>query len=792
MEHLPQLIFDLALLLAAAAIATIVCKRLKQPLILGYVVAGFLISPAIGWIPNIVESEYIAIWSEIGVIFLLFGLGLEFSIIKLARVGQPGIITAMTEVLLMVVAGYLVGTFLGWDFFSSIFLGGMLAISSTTIIVKAFDELGLKGQKFTTLVFGSLIIEDIAGIFIMVVLSAIAVGTAIDGGAIAMQLGQMTLYLVIWFVLSVLIVPTFIKRVSGALTNEILLISSIAFCMVMVLLANAIGFSAALGAFLAGSIMGGTAQVHRTEKVFKPIKDFFGAIFFVSVGMLVSPQMIAENVIPIIVITVVTLLGKPIFTLIGALLARQPLKTAVQTGFSLSQIGEFSFIIAALGVSLGVTANFLYPIIVAVSVITTLTTPFYIKNSHRIYKGLTKILPKGLLTKLDRPPGTGKEKKTVESAWASYLKHWGVKLFMLVIAQLSVVVIFSQLILPFALSFTDHIAMHFAVIGIAVLIVGIFISNIFLSQRKGDFLALWQGSKRSRIPLILLLVTDVLVSLAAIDITIVLLEGEISLWVIIPATLLIVLFARSNRIHSAFITFENLFIRNLMEIELEETEALHSDEDPSSMVVKLLQTVTLPAIHWRERRGRLIPYDLIVAQTCGLDLIAISRDGKDCASDLLARITKEELRNMVNDPEDKLTIKEGDALTFLGTELEIDRYIQTVTRIFSTPSEVFETSFLADVLIYDNLLKGYSCCRVQIDEYSRFRGKTIAESRIREDFSCLVVAMEHESLFQLKPNRNTRIAQRDYIWVFGKTGQSRKLSQLPDTSVKCDVNSQCE
>ncbi|MCL2529816.1 MAG: cation:proton antiporter [Coriobacteriia bacterium] len=775
MEYLPQLITDLALILTAAALATIVCKRLNQPLILGYVLAGFLISPAIGWIPNIVESDNIHIWSEIGVIFLLFGLGLEFSIMKLARVGRPGIITAMTEVVLMVAAGYLVGTLLGWDFFTSIFLGGCLAISSTTIIVKAFDELGLKGKKFTNLVFGSLIIEDIAGIFIMVILSAIAVSTAIDGGAIAMQLGQMSLYLVIWLVLSVLIVPSFLKRVSGALTDEILLISSVALCMVMVLLAHFIGFSIALGAFLAGSIMAGTIHVHRTEKVFKPVKNFFGAIFFVSVGMLVSPQMIAENWIPIIVITIVTLLGKPIFTSLGALFGKQSLKTSVQTGFSLSQIGEFSFIIAALGVSLGVTEGFLYPIIVAVSVITTITTPFYIKNSHRIYVGLTKILPKGLLKKIDNPPSDNAEKKEEDSAWASYMKHWVVKILMLVVTTLAIIVLFSGAIMPFAYSFIDNMAMHLALVGIAVLIIGIFISNVFLSQKKGDFLALWQGSKRSRIPLILLLIADVIISLAAIEITIIVLEGIDAFWLIVPAVLLIFLFARSNRLHTAFLSFENLFIRNLNEAELAETESLHSDEDPVSMIVKQLQAVSLDAVHWRERRGRLISYDLIVAQTCGLDLIAVRRDGKGYATTKLARLTKEELRRKVNNPSDDLILKDGDELTFIGTEQDVDKFIKTMVQTFSTEMEAFEINPLAEVMIYDDLIKGYGCFRIKVDECTPFRGKTVADSRLKEDHGCLVIAMEHQNLFNLKPNRNTRISQNDYLWLFGTAASVKHM-----------------
>lgn len=319
MVAIPQLVVDLALLMATAAVTTIICKLVKQPVLLGYVVAGFLISPAIGWIPNVGDAEDIAAWSEIGVIFLMFGLGLEFSIVRLSTIGKGAFVVAVVVMGCMMMTGMAVGALLGWSSYTSLFLGGMMSISSTMIVSKIYDELGLKGKRFAELALGALVTEDIVAVFLLVVLSTIAVGTA-ESGEVARDIGQMALYLIVWFVLAVLVVPSALRRVARALSDEILITVAVALCLVMVLVADAIGFSAALGAFLAGSILAGTALAHRVEVLFKPVKDLFGAVFFVSVGMMVSPSQIAENVAPIAVIALVVLVGMPLFSGLGALL----------------------------------------------------------------------------------------------------------------------------------------------------------------------------------------------------------------------------------------------------------------------------------------------------------------------------------------------------------------------------------------------------------------------------------------------------------------------------------------
>lgn len=775
MEHLPQLVIDLALLLAVAAIVTIVCKKLKQPLVLGYVVAGFLISPAIGWIPNISDTENISTWSEIGVIFLMFGLGLEFSIVKLSTVGRPAIITALVEMALMIGAGMLCGTLLGWSFYTSLFLGGMLAISSTTIIVKAFDELGLKGKKFTELVFGALVIEDIVGIFLMVFLSTIAVGSAVDGGGVALKIGQMALYLIVWFVLSVILVPSILKKVSQALNDEILLIVSIALCLGMVVLANVIGFSAALGAFLAGSILAGTMQAHRIEALFKPIKDLFGAVFFVSVGMLVSPAMIVQNIGPIIAITVVTLIGKPIFTGLGALLSGQSLKTSLKTGMSLSQIGEFSFIIAALGVSLGVTADFLYPVIVAVSVVTTLTTPFYIKNSERVYRGLVRVLPQSVLDWFDRKEEAALEDKD-SNTWVEYLKHWAMKVILVIFAAVASVELLSKLVKPLLSGLVPEQALAIGMTAVAILITGFFMSNLLHTSRKGEFGILWVASKRNHFPL---LATSVIAALASFGMVLYIvsaLDGGGSLWFVLLALVLTLLLARSNTIHSAFLGLETRFIGNLNESIVAERRAELSDEEHRNWVEKQLYVIEIEATRTLERAGTRRSADFLFGLAYNLDLIAIRRSGEFIGSDTLLRLTKSELTSRINDPNDPLGIRKGDMLTFVGAEDEVDAYLQNMLKAGAIDEDKATSTSLIDYLACGPCSIDASCFSFSVDASSEFRGKTIAATDLKSAYGCLVVAVEHNAVVTIKPNRNTRFFAGDTVWVLGDSAMAEPLT----------------
>ena len=726
MQSIPQLVNDLALLLAVAAVATIVCRRFKQPLVLGYVVAGFLVSPAIGWIPNIVETADVSTWSQIGVIFLMFGLGLQFSVVKLTTVGRPALVTAVVEMSLMIAAGFACGTLLGWSPSTSLFLGGMLAISSSSIIVKTFGELGLRTKAFAQLVFGVLVIEDIAGVFLLVVLSTVAVSASVDGGAVAVRIGRMALYLVVWFALSVILVPSALKRLRSELNDEILLIASIALCLGMVVLADAIGFSSALGAFLAGSILAGTVQAKRVDALFKPIKDLFGAVFFVSVGMLVTPAAVTENLGAIVVIALVAIIGRSLFCGLGALLSGATLKTSVMSGLSLAQIGEFSFIIAALGSATGVTPDFLYPVIVTVSVATTLASPLLVKNSERIYHLLVRVLPESLFALRHEHLERAQEEDGEPNLWVDYLKRWTLKLGLVVLAGIASVEVLMNTALPLLSGFVPEAVLNPLLAAVGIFVTGLFLSNLFYTGRKNEFGVLWMKSRRNHVPLAVLMLAG----------------GAASCGVV------------------AYIV-----------------HAESDEEERAGWVEERLYVVEVEASRTLRRLGAERSSDFLFGIAHNLDLMAIEREGVRMGSQALARLTKEELVRRINDPADPLGIREGDVLTFLGTENEVDAYLQTLLKEDSIDeADAVSASFDEYAAAHPDKLD-LACVSLSVEAGSPFAGKTIGAVDFKGSFGCLVVAHEHEKLLKMKPSRNTRLFPDDRIWLVGETAAAQALPE---------------
>jgi CPA2 family monovalent cation:H+ antiporter-2 len=402
MTHLPHLITDLGFILVIAALSTLLFKKLGQPLVLGYLIAGFLVSPHVPFIPTVTDNESIKVWSEIGVIFLLFSLGLEFSFKKLFKVGGSASFTAVFEVVFMLGLGYMVGRLFGWNHIDSLFFGGILSVSSTTIIVRAFDELGMRGQKFVELVFGILVVEDIVAILLLVILTAIAGSEAVSGMALVGSALRLLFYIALWFVVGIFLIPIFLRKIRSLLEDETTLLVAIGLCFLMVIIAANVGFSPALGAFVMGSLLAETPEGHRMEHVLQPVKNLFAAIFFVSVGMMIDPKVLIERWDLVLVVTLITIVGKLVSTAIGALLSGQSRKTSIQAGMSLAQIGEFSFIIATLGVSLKVTSDFLYPLAIAVSAVTTFTTPYLIKLAEPFYLWLEPKIPASFKQQHDR------------------------------------------------------------------------------------------------------------------------------------------------------------------------------------------------------------------------------------------------------------------------------------------------------------------------------------------------------------------------------------------------------
>ena len=448
MTHLPALVSDLALILITAGIVSLLFKWLKQPVVLGYLVAGMLVGPHINLLPSVIDSESIATWSEIGIIFLLFALGLEFRFKKLMDVGRPAIIAAVINMGMMIAVGYLVGHLLGWSNMESIFLGGMLSMASTTIIIKAFGDMSLQKKRFANIVFGILIIEDIAAILMMVLFSTIAVSRTFEGMQLLESLIKVIFFIIVWFVTGIFLIPTILKKIRRYLNDETLLVISIGLCLGMVLFADAVGLSAALGAFIMGSVLAETTESKRIEHLSAPLKDIFGAVFFVSVGMMIAPALLVEYISPILILTAIVIVGRVIFGTLGVAASGESLKVAVQSGFSLAQIGEFSFIIAALGIQLSVLSDFIYPIIVSVSVITTFTTPYGIRFSEQIYRLIDRILPREWV-KIRTGYSNMKATKDTSGEWMVLLKNTLLPVAIHLTLSVAVLLISQMFLIPF-------------------------------------------------------------------------------------------------------------------------------------------------------------------------------------------------------------------------------------------------------------------------------------------------------------------------------------------------------
>ena len=505
MSELEPLIADLALILICAGAMTLLFKRLKQPVVLGYIVAGFLASPNMSYMPSVTDLHGVHLWSEIGVIFLLFSLGLEFSFRKILRMGATPLIAAFAVIMGMMLVGTFTGYAFGWSKMDCIYLGGMLAMSSTTIIFKAFDDMGLRQKRFAGLVLSVLIIEDILAIVLMVMLSTLAVSKEFEGSQMLMSILKLVFFLVLWFVVGIYLIPLFLRKVRSLMTDETMLIVALALCFGMVVIASAVGFSAAFGAFIMGSILAETVEAEKIEHLVNPVKDLFGAIFFVSVGMMVDVSLIVRYIVPILCIIAAIMVGHTVLSTCGFLLAGQPLKTSMQCSFSLTQIGEFAFILASMGTSLGVTSDFLYPIVVAVSVFTTFTTPYMIRLASPVYGFVERRLPSSWRAKLESYTTEEPEPETEveQHRLRDYLKQTAVTVFIysvLCMAIIGLVLYFAE---PFIARMLSHPWDAVVVAALSVLLIAPFLRSLMLKGNRSEtFLALWNGDRFYRAPLV--------------------------------------------------------------------------------------------------------------------------------------------------------------------------------------------------------------------------------------------------------------------------------------------------
>lgn len=564
MGHLPKLIEDLALILIVAAFVVIIFRKIKQPLVLGYIIAGFLVSPNLNIFPSVVDSANIKTLAEIGVIFLLFSLGLEFSFKKLMNVGGSASITAFVEIIFITIAGYYTGRWLGWSVMDSMFLGGMLASSSTTIIIRAFDELGVKTKNFAKTVFGVLVVEDIVVILLMVLLSTIAVTKEFEGTQILFTVAKLLFFLILWFLLGIFLVPTLLKLIKPLIDEEILLILSIGLCLGMVLIAVQVGFSAELGAFVMGSIIAETTVAEKVEHTLKSVKDLFAAVFFVSVGMMIDYEAMITYAWPIFIVTMLTIFGKLFSSTLGALLSGQPLKQSIQVGMSMAQIGEFAFIVATLGLSLGVISDFLFPVAVGVSAITTFTTPYLIQLSEPFYNWLVKVVPPKYITKINQY-SSNTQNIQAESAWKTILTRYARIIMINGIIILAIYLMFSNFIIPAINENLDSNDIK-NIIGNAlpVLFILPFLWALMVKRPASvAYKELWTKTKYNRGPLLIIEIARIVIGISILGFFLDRFASTtISFFITIPVAV-VFMFMFSKRLNKFYDRIEKRFISNL-------------------------------------------------------------------------------------------------------------------------------------------------------------------------------------------------------------------------------------
>ena len=749
MAELPTMIQDLALILIVAGIVTLVFKRLKQPLVLGYIVAGFLVSPHMPYTASVTDAENVQLWADIGVMFLLFSLGLDFSFKKILKMGASPIISAITIIFAMSMLGVCVGHAFGWSKMDCIFLGGMLAMSSTTIIYKAFDDLGLRQQQFAGLVMSVLILEDILAIVMMVMLSAIASGNNPDGGQMLGSVMKIGFFLILWLVVGIFAIPLFLRSVRKLINPEVLLIVSLGMCCGMAVVSTKVGFSSAFGAFIMGSILAETVEAEKIEKLVEPVKNLFGAIFFVSVGMLVDPQILISYAFPIIALVLTILIGQAVFGSFSFMLGGESLKSAMRCGFSMAQIGEFSFIIASLGLSLSVISDFLYPVVVAVSVITTFLTPYMIRLATPAYSVIENRLPSRLINTLNQlsmsHPNSQKE-----SLWKRLLTQMAMNTLVYSILSSAAIALMFTFFLPFMRKLLPGWELHWYANAITGVLTVIFISPflramVMKKNRSEEWKALWAESNRNRLPLLFTILIRATVAVSFIFYICHYLSRFSNAIMITLGVIAVALMILSRTVKRRSIVLERLFVNNLRSRDIE------------------------AQVHGKKRplyEGRLLDRDIHIADFevpfnsmwMGSSLKELNLGKKYGIH--ISSILRGGLR--MNIPDGDYVLFPCDRLQVIGSDEQLANF-----------SHALETDIIQEDLKLEN--REMKLRQVIISETSPFVGKTLEESGIRSIYGCMVVGLEEgkENLSSVNPKR--RFQEGDIVWL---VGEQESLSSL--------------
>lgn len=749
---------DLALILVVAGIVTLVFKKLKQPLVLGYIVAGFLVSPHMPYLMSVVEKDGIQEWADIGVMFTLFSLGLEFSFKKIVKMGAAPIISAITIVTCMFIMGFMVGVMFGWDNIDCTFLGGMLAMSSTTIIYKAFDDLGLRQQRFASLVMSVLILEDILAIVMMVMLAAIASGNNPDSSMMFMSIARIVFFLVLWFVVGIFAIPHLLRKSRPLMSSEMLLVVSLGLCCLMAVVSEKAGFSEAFGAFVMGSILAETVEAEKIAKVIEPVKNLFGAIFFVSVGMLVDPKVLGDYALPILALVGAIIVGQMVFGTLGFFLSGQTLQTSMRCGFSMAQIGEFAFIIASLGMSMHVIADYLYPVVVAVSVITTFLTPYMIRGAQPAYRLLENHLPKSLILQINTL--TVRDKSETENSdvaiqsamstrelWKKLLKSmalntvvYSILVFAVIMLMLSFFLLFSRTILP-----------HWWANGVTGVLTVLFVSPfmraiVMKKNHSEEWQLLWNSSARNRLPLISTIVARAAICLAFLFYLCNYLARFANAVVICLGVVVIVLIVLSRSIKQRSIRMERLFLKNLRSRDV--AAQVKGSKLPGYADHLLERDLHLTEVIVPEQSlwaGQTL-MELNLGQTFGVHVSSILRGDR-----------------RINIPFGIEQIFSGDRLQVIGSD-------EQITKLNSVMQNAIYPADKRDIEDREMQLR-----QIVVSSGMPFCGKTLRDSRLREDYGLMVVGIEEGQPSLTTVNSEHVFEHGDIIWLVGERNSFNKL-----------------
>ena len=752
MAELPDMIEDLALILVVAGVVTLIFKRLKQPLVLGYIVAGFLVSPNMPYTASVADMENVHLWADIGVMFLLFSLGLDFSFKKILKMGASPVISTCTIIFCMSMLGFCVGRLFGWEQMDCIFLGGMLAMSSTTIIYKAFDDLGLRQQQFAGLVMSVLILEDILAIVMMVMLSAIAQGN-LEGSQMLESVMRIGFFLILWLVVGIFAIPLFLRAVRSLINTEVLLVVSLGLCCAMAVISSKVGFSSAFGAFIMGSILAETVEAERIEKLVEPVKNLFGAIFFVSVGMLVDPKILVEYAVPIILLVMTILIGQSVFGTFSFMLGGESLKSAMRCGFSMAQIGEFSFIIASLGLSLGVISDFLYPVVVAVSVITTFLTPYMIRFATPVYNNLEHRLPNKLINSLNSLSMGNHQHQHGQNLWKKLLTQMTINTVVYSILTSATIVMMFTFVLPFMRGIMPGWELHWYANGVTgvltVLVIAPFLRAMVMKKnRSPEFRALWDESSRNRMPLIFTIVVRAIIAIAFIFYICNFLSRFTNALMITIGVIVILLIIFSRWVKHRSITLERLFVQNLRSRDI--AAQVYGKKRPlyaGRLLDRDIHIADFEVPSDSMWMGQTLK-QLNLGKKYGVHISSILRSGW-----------------RVNIPDGDFMIFPGDVLQAIGSDEQ-----------FSVFREALENERLGvDPNAEKRIMQLH---QLIIDHNSPFLGKTLIESGIRDLYSCMVIGLEEgkQNLSAFPPNR--KFEEGDIIWLVGEQESLNALSEV--------------